>query len=554
MSAKVSNKAIAPETLSTTRDDLEYNPRSSPPIDRSLRSPYSILDTKRSKVDFTVASLWRGAPLRATPYFFAIFFVLYSYEINNFNISIDDERHAFSSGDFIPLGRWLFPLIQKTVWPQLVVPQAPYLIFGALISLTFCLILNISRQDELRPFHYVCFAAFVSFPVVAAQLEFAAHVIPIGVSFLCSALAVALTLNAYSHAGRLYWLNLFAAVLLCAIAAGVYQSAILNYPVILIPIVACRTFMIDDRRYAEAFRSYVAGFLVLAAATILYVAVAWLSITLLGRKPAAEYLSSAYLVPDQTILEAISARLLEFPRGMYLVIYDWWHDFGIAKYVFAFSVIFCATCIMVRATRSWKSFVAMGLVLGAIVLAPGALILVSGSFMPLRTFVAAPAALTMIFLLAYALSGSAILRNSITALLVLFVVQCMYIQSTQQARAWVTQRHDLLLAGALNHDILSAMDSRPGADIKLDFHGFRASRNPYPPVPTNVTGWSYFEWDEGNPVRMVLFMNLTGFYWYQAISVEERARLQGNYADMPLWPRPGSIRVVDDVVLVKLSE
>ena len=160
--------------------------------------------------------------------------------------------------------------------------------------------------------------------------------------------------------------------------------------------------------------------------------------------------------------------------------------------------------------------------------------------MPLRTFVAAPAALTMIFLLAYALSGSAILRNSITALLVLFVVQCMYIQSTQQARAWVTQRHDLLLAGALNHDILRAVESSPGADIKVDFHGYRASRNVYPGVPTNFIGASFFEWDKGNPVRMVLFMNLTGFYWYQAISLEERARLQGNYADMPVWPRTGS--------------
>ena len=215
--------------------------------------------------------------------------------------------------DFIPLGRWLFPIIQNTIWPQFVVPHAPYLIFGALISLTFCLILNMSRQDELRPFHYVCFAAFVSFPVVAAQLEFAAHVIPIGVSFLCSALAVALTLNAYSHAGRRYWLNLSAAVLLCAIAAGAYQSAILNYPVILIPIVACRTFMIDDRRYAEAFRSYVAGFLVLAAAAILYTIVAWLFITLSGQKPATEYLSRAYMVQDRTILEAISARILGVP-------------------------------------------------------------------------------------------------------------------------------------------------------------------------------------------------------------------------------------------------
>ena len=167
MSTGPSRRTPAPETLSATSDDLAYDLEASPPIDGSPLSPYAPPGSRGSEPDLAVAGLWSGASLRGAPYFFAIFFVLYSHEINNFNLSIDDEWHAVSSTDFIPLGRWLFPIIQSTIWPQFVVPHASYLIFGALISLTFCLILNLTRQDELPPFHYLCFAAFVSFPVFA---------------------------------------------------------------------------------------------------------------------------------------------------------------------------------------------------------------------------------------------------------------------------------------------------------------------------------------------------------------------------------------------------
>jgi hypothetical protein len=498
--------------------------------------------------------MWQGAPFIRAPYLFLIFFILYSHEINNFNLSIDDERHAFSNDDFIPLGRWLFPIIQNTVWPQFVVPHAPYLIFGALISITYCLILAMIRQAEVKPFHYVCFAAFVSFPVIAAQLEFAAHVIPIGVSFLCGVLAVGLTLEAFPPSGRPKWLNLAAAILLCTVAAGAYQSAILNYAVILIPVVAYRTFLLDDHRYGDAVRIYLAGFGVLLLATVLYAVIAWAFMKAADVEPNSVYISDAYMAGDSGLFQVLLARMYEFPRGMYRVLYGWWFNFGIAKYVFALAVSFCAACILLRGAGSWPRFLATGVILAVIILAPGALILVSGKEMPLRTFVAAPAALTMIFLLAHTVSKSGLVRNTITALVVLFVVQCMYIQSTQQAQAWVTQRHDVALAGALNRDILGIVDVREGTDIKVDFYGIREAHNVYPRVPTAWIGESFVEWTRNHPVRLVLFMNLMGFYWYEIATDPDRERLRSNYASMSIWPRPGSIRVVDDVVLVKLGE
>ena len=322
---------------------------------------------------------------------------------------------------------------------------------------------------------------------------------------------------------------------------------------ILLPLVAWRTFLGADRPCSEAVGSYLTALAVLAAATGLYAAIAMAFMAATGTAPATDYLSRAYMGPETSPLGLALARLYEFPRGMYRVIYGWWWNFGIARYVFVLALGFCGLVIMGKARGSVVKLAATGLVLAAITLAPGALILVSGREMPLRTFVAAPAVFLIVFLLAHRIATSPLVRGAMTAILVLFVVQCLYINATQQARAWVTKRHDEAIAGALNRDIMAMVDAPEGADITIDFFGIREARNVYPRAPTVLLGEFFVEWTRDYPGRLVLFMNLMGFYQYRILGDAERARLKPQYADMPVWPRPGSIRIVDDVVLVRLG-
>jgi hypothetical protein len=160
----------------------------------------------------------------------------------------------------------------------------------------------------------------------------------------------------------------------------------------------------------------------------------------------------------------------------------------------------------------------------------------------------------MIVLVGYSLAGRGWLKNAMLVLGVLFVIQCLYIQSMQQAWAWVTQRHDYTVASALTRDIMSMVDQPVGSPVKVDFHGKLNVRSPYPRVKTTTLGESFFEWDQGNPMRMVLYMKMMGFYRYEWLSPEEKAAMEPAYAGMPVWPRPGSVRLVDGVVVVKLSE
>ncbi len=49
-------------------------------------------------------------------------------------------------------------------------------------------------------------------------------------------------------------------------------------------------------------------------------------------------------------------------------------------------------------------------------------------------------------------------------------------------------------------------------------------------------------------------MNLIGFDRYRSLPDAEREALRGDYAGMAVWPRPGGIKIVNGIVLVKLSE
>ncbi|MEC8028386.1 MAG: hypothetical protein VX170_12000, partial [Pseudomonadota bacterium] len=75
----------------------------------------------------------------------------------------------------------------------------------------------------------------------------------------------------------------------------------------------------------------------------------------------------------------------------------------------------------------------------------------------------------------------------------------------------------------------------------------------YPAVPTTTAGASFFAWDGGSPARMVRLMNLIGYTRFVSLPPQRRQELHGHYAGMPVWPRPGSVKAVGGVVLVKLS-
>jgi len=73
-------------------------------------------------------------------------------------------------------------------------------------------------------------------------------------------------------------------------------------------------------------------------------------------------------------------------------------------------------------------------------------------------------------------------------------------------------------------------------------------------VPWSASmGVSFFDWDNGNMRRIVAYMRLMG-YRVVGLPNSERQKYARYFEDMPVWPADGSIKKVDNVYLIKLSE
>lgn len=488
--------------------------------------------------------------IKSFGWFFIIYFVCYSFEITNFNISIDDEFYTYSdSCSFADVGRWVHPLIRILLWPQVVIPLGPYIVFGLFFCLSFLYVLRIYGVERLGAFEYASFGAYVLFPVWSSQLEFSVNVLPVGLGLLSICVSAYIVVNSEGGSLGFKARHVIAAVFV-AIAIGCYQSLSLVYPVIVVGAFLRRYILFgeDVGRYISSIMMstlvFVIGFAVYLFAAKALIAACDVAVSSYGTK----------LVNPELLVKHPVSVIGSVIRDLYGVYFSFWRGFGWTAYAIL-SVIGCGIYACLFASRiSMVRLAVTSASLLTILLLPAGFTLLNGSGLPLRVFLAAPVAILVMALLFYQVAKNRAVKAVGFVLIFWLCFNELYVQSSYQARAWVAQKHDMLLASSLNDAITKLVSELPDGEIRVDFKGTRAPRSVYPEVFSTAGGASFFEWDGGNSDRMVRYMNVIGFYRYVSLRSSERDKYLGIYGVMPVWPRPGSIRLEDGVVLVKLSD
>ena len=89
---------------------------------------------------------------------------------------------------------------------------------------------------------------------------------------------------------------------------------------------------------------------------------------------------------------------------------------------------------------------------------------------------------------------------------------------------------------------------------RVDFYGAHEFQTAYPEIKHSTLAASFFEWDGGNPYRIAVFMNVMGYSNIEALDPATRKAFLPEIQTMPIWPQRGSVKVVEDVVLVRLGK
>jgi hypothetical protein len=119
----------------------------------------------------------------------------------------------------------------------------------------------------------------------------------------------------------------------------------------------------------------------------------------------------------------------------------------------------------------------------------------------------------------------------------------------------LTQKHDEMLASNIYQRIAEVNpDFDREKPYRVYFYGAKHMETIYPNPSSSTMASSFFSWDNGNPNRMVLYMKLIGINNLEPIDKSQYDKFAHYLVSMPVWPASGSVKVVDDVTLVKLGK
>jgi hypothetical protein len=489
----------------------------------------------------------------------AIFSIFYFSELANFSLSIDEET-AVSGRDgaiWAVQDRWLGYLIERFVLPAPVLPFFPLFMFGGLVSVSYMIVVRTHRYPVEEGRMWLVFILFSAFPTLYFILDFSAVTVGLGLGVLLSCLCLFLFDRALHEitapeTGRSRTIGLFALqALSAAVAIGVYQSLIL-----LVAAGCCGLFLLRylrgpamPLRQILLVHAYLACNLV--AGMVLGLLISRGFQWLLAVQPA--YISH-FIRIDQ--LADSPLAVIKSIAKQYWAVYGGKRNVYGFRYITFPALLFLGMFAMAARApqRGTKSILFVVLYMIAITAIPFAINVVAGGKLPYRALIAVPYVFWF-FAAGAVLSHIPTVRRIAIALVVLVSIQCLYTFSTFQAQKRLVLDHDKLLASEIYQRIVGEIpDFDRSKTYRIDVYGGREFGNIYREIRGSTLSASFFEWDHGNPSRIVDFMKILGYSNLVPADRSMQSALLPIMEDMPIWPAQGSVRVVDGTILVRLGK
>ena len=485
---------------------------------------------------------------RSLPWLLLIYLALYFFELASFPLSIDEETAAFRSDPsvWISQGRWGAYLIELLVLPHPAIPVVAPAIFGLSCVLAFILIVDVSTGSQpVAPLQYLTFPVFCGYPTWYFISEFYSNLAGTGIALTLSAAAVWITQNGSAKSRTHFAVPV--AALMAAISIGIYQSFLFVVLAMLFGVVLLQ--IINGLR-RDFWSDIAVGLVAIGVGVVIHLTVD--KVTRLAFPKENMYFDSLWKI-DQLFSSPLSVlkRILGIIGNAYGIIGN---DFGVSLWAAAI-VVALGLLALVRLSRGHSARQKLFLMLASVIviLSPFTLLIVTGGLLPYRSFVGVPFAVWLLATLALN-TGNCKQRIVSIVAVALLVFQTFVIANQFQASHYFSSRKDLLLAGAITDRIFSLQEFDASKSYFLALYGnipFRTTAFPQP--KTSTIGRSFFEWDGGNAGRISLFLRLFGYPRLLPQTPEIENKVIRTLARMPVFPAIGSVKIEDNVVLLRLG-
>ena len=461
-----------------------------------------------------------------------------------YKIGIDSE-YAIMRGSsvwgFVEQGRFGIALLKKVFFTDSIVIPA-YNILLALAVLFFSIILstyiiNKYAKEKSRLANLGFMMMFITFSQIPTYITFIMYSFEVSMGYLFVALSMLfITRTIFDNRSQI---NLALGIIFLMLSISVYQCFIGLYVAFV-----CILFLIKNKNSCEdaknkEFAQLLKCIVALAVACLIYFIINF-ALT------RSFFNSNGYLGQfigwKHNSFTAVVSIIIESIRYAIFGVYG----FELLKFVYGALLV---TLIFILFRR--KHIINILCFIG-FMLSPFLLNITLGSVQPLRALVALPFFMGMSF---YGLI--VVIKNKSTqSVILVFVLLCSIYQAQLTSQLYfgdyVRYNQDVQLGDRISERVEElGLGERP--QYPVVYVGAHSLRDKTLLIRDEILGYSFFEWDSGSISRIRAFMDIIG-HPYNSPSKENIQNAYVLSKDMPIWPDEESVKQVNDIIIVKLSE
>lgn len=477
---------------------------------------------------------------------FLIFSTLYFQEFAHYLLRVDEEIAAFRlPGEgviWIAMGRWGVTLVEQFSLRAL----NPYfaMLFSTILFVLSFLILCKAVRVKLTALVIVSFVFFAGFPIWFYLIEFKGTILANSMAVFLAVVAAAIYVSETRWSRWLF-------VIVSVFAVSIYQSAILiALTVVVASLIARRSMLPITSMLASILWSLALAVIALG----IYGIVSDALMRFFGIEPhyVSGYLRIDQLVeaPFETLGVSLSEAMKLYSGTSRLFLGDFWP----IGWLFMLGLL--ALFVHEGVLKHWRrTILALFLPLLILMSLPFAINVITGGILPFRVLVAVP------FVYWFVVIGALqhrhpVIRLVAKALGLAVAIQFYQVSSLASFSHQFVAANDKLVASQVFQRVVDRVgDFDRDRVYVVEFAGPLPFANaPGFPSAGGVTGSSVFEWDSGNPERIIRYLQLGGFANFDLVGPRRRLEIIDAVEAMPAWPAEGSVDIVNGVVVVKFGE
>lgn len=424
---------------------------------------------------------------------------------------------------------------------------------GLLFSYSITRINRKSEDGIAGPAEYIIVLLFVTFPAHTENIGFSMMSFELGIGWLGIALSSLLIFQALIFEGKTVR-NMLAGVLLAAFSTSLYQGFL---PALAMALVAQLLLFLLGRRESSFQQPSVQWFFkivikmvsAVAGAFIIYKAADW------GVQffvPSSGYVEN-FIVWGKEPASLIMERLTEHFRLLLTgkLIHGSWVLLPTFAVTVLMILIYGWLALSQKGHRSINAFIVVTLI--AYLLIPFLLHILLGAPVPIRGSFAWALLVSSLWAIVYTELNVKSLKRWLFALVIFIVFHQANAVSQIFYSDYNRYMDDVRLADQIGYRILDLnLGETPVYPVAFVGKHVQKERNGL--FKQEVVGYSFFEWDGGNPLRMNHFMKAVGYDYILPTKEQEAKAARLGATMLPAWPDRGSVTLTDGLIIVNLSD